>query len=726
MASAFGGLVSLPAVELTDGWRAAEADEDLRRTYYEEAFDDGGWEPMTVPSHWRSLAAFAESDGPLLHRCHFEHPVPESGRRAWLTFEGLFYQGDHWLDGGYLGDTEGYFMPHTFEVTEALRQRTEHVLASEVACAPQADKTAKRNITGVFQHWDGLQAGWNPGGVWRPVRIEETGPVRIAQLRVLCREATAERAIVSFRATLDSDEARTVQVQSTVGKLYHGAERSLARGTNTIDWTLTVERPALWWPHALGTPTLHDVRVAVNLAADDGGALSDERKMRTGLRTVRLRNWICSVNGERLFLKGANHGPTRMALAEASPEELRGDIELAVETGLDLVRLHGHITRPELYDAADEMGVLLWQDMPLQWGYARGIRRQAVRQVQAAVDLLAHRPSIAVWCGHNEPLAIEGTEWNRARRGRTAFGLKATAAQQLPTWNKSVLDSSLKRAFQRADGTRPVVAHSGVVPHLPRLDGTDAHLYFGWDWGEERSFPAFCRAVPRMVRFVSEFGAQAVPSGKGAAFMEPDRWPTLDWERLEREHGLQKSRFDRYVPPADHPTYEAWQAATQRYQATVIKHHVEALRKIKYRPTGGFAQFFLADNYPAVSWSVLGYDRVPKLGLTTLREVCRPVIVVADRPPESLPVGAPLALDIHVVSDRREAVERAEVTAKLSWSGGDNAWRWTGDVPADSCVLVGTLQTVVPDAPGPVVLELELRRPEGELVTNRYESTIVD
>jgi len=40
--------------------------------------------------------------------------------------------GDVWLDGAYLGDTEGYFFPHTFEVTEHLRSRSEHQLAVEV------------------------------------------------------------------------------------------------------------------------------------------------------------------------------------------------------------------------------------------------------------------------------------------------------------------------------------------------------------------------------------------------------------------------------------------------------------------------------------------------------------------------------------------------------------------------------------------------------------------
>ena len=108
-----------------------------------------------------------------------------------------------------------------------------------------------------------------------------------------------------------------------------------------------------------------------------------------------MRNWIASVNGERLFLKGSNQGPTRMALAEATPAELARDVELALDAGLDLLRVHAHVTRPELYDAADEQGLLLWQDLPLQWGYARGIRKQAVRQAAAAVELLGHHPSIA-------------------------------------------------------------------------------------------------------------------------------------------------------------------------------------------------------------------------------------------------------------------------------------------------------------------------------------------
>ena len=185
-------------MELSGGWRAAVADEELRRQYPDVDFDDDAWEPVDVPGQWRSHPAFADDDGPLLYRTRFDFAAPsDDAARHWLTFDGIFYTSDVWLDGGYVGDTEGYFVPHTFEVTDALRAASEHTLALEVTCAPQRDRTAKRNITGVFQHWDCLDPDDNPGGIWRPVRVQSTGPVCIATLRVLCPVANPEQAVVA-------------------------------------------------------------------------------------------------------------------------------------------------------------------------------------------------------------------------------------------------------------------------------------------------------------------------------------------------------------------------------------------------------------------------------------------------------------------------------------------------------------------------------------------------
>jgi beta-mannosidase len=700
-------------VHLDGGWRAAVADDDLRRLFTDPSFADDDWEPIAVPGHWRSVNAFGESDGPLFYRTNFEHAGATPGERVWLTFDGLFYQGDVWLDGAYLGDTEGYFMPHTFDITEQLAARTAHTLAVEVTCAPQTDRSAKRNFTGVFQHWDCLDPEWNPGGIWRPVRVESTGPVRIRDLRVLCREATPERAVVVLRANLETVEGRTVTVRSSVGAVDHELSQPLAAGENHVEWTVTIDQPSLWWPWALGAQPMHDV--AVEVVVDE--QVSHRRSVRTGLRRVDLHRWICSVNGERLFLKGSNLGPTRMAIADATAEELVADVQLAKDAGLDLLRIHAHVTRPELYDAADAAGMLLWQDLPLQWGYARGVRKQAVRQARAAVQTLGHHPSIAIWCGHNEPMALDIEPGGQVGSGMAAA---AIAAQVLPTWNKSILDRSIKRALEQSDGTRPVVAHSGVFPHPPQFDGTDSHLYFGWYWGDEREFPKLCASMPRLARFVTEFGAQAVPAD--AAFCAPERWPDLDWEQLGRRHALQKAVFDRYVPPANYASFDEWREATQRYQATVVKHHIETMRRIKYRPTGGFAQFCFADAMPAVTWSVLGHDRQAKLGYIALAAACRPVIVVADRLPASVRPGATLDLDVHLVSDLRRPLDGCVVHARMVWTGGERAWTFGGDVGADECVLVGHIRTTVPHAPGPLSLFLELDGPAQ--ATNAYETVV--
>lgn len=713
----------LPALDLGGTWRAVVADEELRRRFPDPGLDDSSWPTLAVPGQWRSSEAFATSDGPLLYRCPFTAADPGADRRSWLELSGVFYQGDVWLDGAYLGDTEGYFAPHAFEVTDRLRERSEHLLAVEVACTRPADRRAKRNITGVFQHWDCIDPDWNPGGIWAPVQLRQSGPIRIASLLVTCREANEVQATLLLEAELDSLAATTAEVATTVTGpdgsevAVRVTDESLAAGTNRVLWSVTVEDPQLWWPHALGGQPLHTVTVTVG----GGGEVSDHRTVTTGLRQVRMRNLVLSVNGERLFLKGANCGPTRRALADATPDALAADVASARQAGLDLLRVHAHITRPELYQAADEAGVLVWQDLPLQWGYAR-IRRQAARQARQAVHLLGHHPSIAVWCGHNEPWTIDpeaGAGPSKADRNRYLTG------QALPSFNRTALDRSVRRALERADGSRPVIAHSGVLPHP--VAGTDSHLYFGWYHGHERDLPPTLARLPVLARFVSEFGAQAVPPT--AEWMEPDRWPDLDWGRLGEHHALQLGILDRHVP-RDGLTFDEWRDRTQAYQATVVRHHVEALRRLKYRPTGGFCVFLLADAQPGVTWALLDHERRPKAAYDALVAACAPVIVVADRPAASYQPGREVNLAVHVVNDRREDLD-AEATATLTWPGGERRWQWEGHAGADSVTKIGRVRAPIPaDCPdGPLRLELRVvyrHGPSGDAaeVTNAYTAQV--
>ncbi len=650
----------------------------------------------------------------MLYRRRFSLAPPGAGRRRWVELGGVFYQADVFLDGAYLGDPEGYFLPHTFDITALSHIDDDHLLAIEVACSPQRSHRGKRNITGIFQMWESIERTWNPGGIWRPVRVYDTGPVRIDRFRVLCRDADELRAHLLLHVALDSDVARPVVIRTLVdGRVVAEADRRLASGTNQVGWGIDIADPALWWPRALGDQPLTEVTVEVLV----DGEISHTCDRRTGLRHVAWNNWSCSVNGERLFLKGANLLPSRIALADATDDDLRRDIELAVETGLDALRVHGHIAPTPIYDAADEAGILLLQDFPLQWGYARSVRSQAVYQAEAAVDLLGHHPAIVQWNAHNDPVAagigIEGDSF-RTR-------LRYITAQQLPSWNKSVLDRWVKRSIEQADPTRLVVPHSGVLPHLPRLDGTDSHFYFGWYHGDVNDVDRLARAVPRLVRFMSEFGAQAVP--EAADFIDTDGWPDLGWAELEERYGLQKWVFDERVPPEEFASFDEWRRATQVYQAELIRHHIELLRRLKYRPAGGFCMFSFNDPAPVVSWSVLDHERRPKLGWEALRAACRPVIVVADRPPPIVAPGDELALDVHVVNDLRTPLPGAEVTVVASWAGSSRRWRFGGDIAADDVTRVGRVDLRVPNTLGAMTIDVTLSG-DGVDADNRYATAV--
>ncbi len=712
-------LSTLAGMELGGAWRARVADDELRRDGVGLDLDDGDWPLVSVPGHWRLHEPFRDSDGPLLYRHRFTHPRPAEGERVVVTFHGIFYQADVWLDGAYLGDPEGYFAPHSFDVTDLCRLGEEHVLAVEVSCSrAPADGTPRRNLTGAYQDPAFVDGTWNPGGLWREVTVDTTGPVRIDRCRVLCRDANSTRAHLRLAARLDSDEPRTVRVTTLVdGTVAAAQEHSLATGANEVAWNLDVAKPQLWWPWSLGDQPL--VEVAVVVAVD--GVPSHRHSVRTGLREVAFDDWILTVNGERLFTKGVNLGPAHLDVAGIAAAAVRHDVELAREAGLDLVRCRGHVAPGPLYDAADELGVLVWQDLPLTGRHVRAARRHASEQARAAVDVLGHHPSIALWCAHDDPTATPAAAAVRRRPLRRAA---ATAARHLPTWNTAILDPAVKRALERADESRPVVVASGLPPRFPRLEGTDRHLRLGWGRGDERDLSGLAAVVPNAVRFVGAFGAQSVPDTPGMAEAAgADSFPLLDWERIRHHHGGDVEALLRHLPPDDHATFDEWREATLRYQAQLLRHHIETLRRLKYRPTGGFCCSSLADPSPMISTAVLDHRRRPKPAYAALTDACRPVIVVADRLPEQVAPGDALALDVHVVSDLHRLLESVECRAVLRWPGGNHTWTWRGDVPPDDCVRVGTIQFLVPGATGELWLDLSLEHGD-EVATNRYEAVI--
>ena len=385
--------------ELDGQWWAAPADESRRRTLPDPGAPMDGWVAVDVPAQWADQPQLVDVRGEVLHRVEFELPAAGTTDRTWLVLDGVAGTADVWMDGELLGDTDAPYLQHAFEITDVLALHERRLVALDVSCPPPKE-SSRRDLLGSLTARD----GGAPGGVWRPVRTELTGPVRLGDLQVRCTSASHQRGEFRLRASLDTLLPRTVTVRTTVTGP-HGTttdERAvpLAAGLNRQEWSVPVVDLVRWWPHSLGTPSTVEVRTEVVLADEDpergDDTVSDVVTRRSGLRNVVREPGGWRVNGELLFLQGVtlrDRGPGAPGLEER--------LRQVVAVGADLVRVVGRPPSPALLDLADELGLLVWADLPVVGHQHRSTVPRAVRQARRLVASTSHHPSVAVWCCHD-------------------------------------------------------------------------------------------------------------------------------------------------------------------------------------------------------------------------------------------------------------------------------------------------------------------------------------
>lgn len=401
------------------------------------------WQAVELPDEWSAVPGLDASRGVLV-RSRFATPAMEDGERLWVEAGGIADQADLWLDGAYLGDQDDYFRAHSYDITDLSRLADEHELLLEVN-------------------------GGDHAGIWRPVELRTTGPVHVDSLRVLTRDIADDNAHVLVSVGVDSAAALSCEIVTMVdGVTVDSRRRSLSKGQNEIAWNIDLASPRLWWPWFLGTQELVDVNVALSV----DGAVSDTRAVRTGLRQVTFQNWTCTVNGERLFLDGAWVDRPTVNLARATADEVAAPVRRARERGVDLLRVHAHVAHPAFYDAADEEGILLLQDLPVRGAGRRG-RKVSARWTAGVVDTLGHHPSVMAW-------------------------------------HHRALDQFTRRGLGKADPTRDAVGHLSTL--LPPSTRAKVGAWLGTIDAVTRTAPEVSvRAVPNLARFVTHEELELVP-----------------------------------------------------------------------------------------------------------------------------------------------------------------------------------------------------------------------
>ncbi|MBI5879238.1 MAG: glycoside hydrolase [Chloroflexi bacterium] len=656
----------------------------FRGNYY----SDEQWLTVSVPGHWQQHPQLATYTGKVVYRKRFTL-TPEKGKRYRLRLNGVFYFYVAYLNGFRLGENEGYAFGREFDITPHLNARTpDNELLIEVECADESNKSAKRQITGVFSHWDCLDPAANPGGIWQSVEIVETGPVYISDFRLtpvrnddvirLADENPPDT--LELRADIVANSLApsapvyrvTFTPHNFEGKPFSIAWRAnCAPGDNTVTRFFKLEHPKLWWTHDLLDPNLYTVRVET-FGDELLRSRYDAWEFRWGLRTFEMHDFVPYLNGHRFFLKGNNYPPGDTRMATMTRERYAQDLQLAKDANMNFLRVHGHVEKREFYEVADELGILIWQDFPLQWAYDHCIVPQAERQVQLMINTLYNHPSIGIWCMHNEPIGLVDTShYNPLALLRAGF------SSYIYSWDRNVLDTRLKRVAERVDPTRFVLRASGKWA-LPWMSDTDSHFYFGWyktGDGPKRRFETLTRIFPGTLQFATEFGAQSFPNLESAVkFMDADI-QKIDWKLMQERYHFQPDQMADWYDWRSARSLPDLIAMSQEYQIDLNQYYVDWLRYHKYRPCGGFAAFVFLDSNPAVQWSLVDYWRVPKRSYDAMKTALNPEYAFAQFKQDAYRAGEAITASIFAVNDSLWSYERVTVAARVLDEAGQTAWQ---------------------------------------------------
>lgn len=701
--------------------------------FIDASYDDSGWTEIDVPGHWQENPEFSEYPEKMIYRKTFDLDEAPLKGRTFLKFGGIFYFCRVWVNGKYLGEHTGYFAPFEFDITDIVKEKG-NVIAVFVRCEIERDINAKKQVLGVFANWDCKPDDIQPGGIWQDVEIIKKPDTRIEQLRVKdfeISEGTEATAVVVLE--LGGVKKKDIEIEWKIkpanfeGETIAGehVHNSFVGGTEEIAFEVSIPHARLWWPNGHGEQNLYTLQANIKV----GDEQLDVANVRFGIRTVQMKDFIMHVNDRRIFCRGSNYAPGNIRIASADRKLYEQHVAKMVEANLNMIRVHAHVEKNEFYDVCDEMGILVWQDFPLQWYYDSVMDEQAVTQIKEMVELLNSHPSVAVWCCHNEPFKTVGevTVIDAIKGNKIQEFITGVTSLMTGNHNKDVLDERLEEAVIDSDASRPVVKHSGIIGVV--RGGTDSHLYFGWYFGTMRMLKSFAAVSSRPLRFITEYGTQAYPNIE--TFMEMQDSETienLDWDLLQKKFMLQKRIMDKYVPPVKNGTLNEYIEVSQWYQARVTKYYNEYFRSIKYEPCGGAVHFLFNDCCPAISWAVIDFQRREKKAYQSLKESFRPVLGMAEFPRRWYPAGESISLRLVVVNDTYNEYK----DATLSWAFYDDNNKCYAEgiksinITSDGKHAAGRARWESMGAPaGGYALVLKLSLPgERDPIVNQYEFEI--
>jgi beta-glucuronidase len=339
-------------------------------------FDTSGL--LNVPGDWntqRESLLFYE--GTVWYKRSFDYAKSENSR-VFLHFGACNYLAVVYLNGEEVGRHEGGFTPFDFEITDRVRPRGNFLVVRV------NNVRAKDQVPTVNTDW------WNYGGITRPVTLVEVPATFIQDYSIQLEKGSTHqiRGWVRLNGPHVSQRVTIKIPEAGIAKVFQTDTGGHAEFSFPADLKL-------WSPD---NPKLYGV---------DINSESDHVTDQIGFRSIEVRGRDILLNGKPVFLRGISiheESPKRPGRAW-SEEDARTLLSWAKELGCNFVRLAHYPHNEAMIRMADQMGVLVWAEVPVYWTIQwtnPDTLRNAQNQLQEMIARDHNRASLIIYSVANE------------------------------------------------------------------------------------------------------------------------------------------------------------------------------------------------------------------------------------------------------------------------------------------------------------------------------------
>ncbi|TKJ47525.1 beta-glucuronidase [Candidatus Aerophobetes bacterium Ae_b3a] len=345
--------------------------------------------------------------GPTWHFKKFYVPSSWKEKLVWFRIGAANYYAKVWINGKFIGEHEGGYLPFQFEVTDKVTFGKENFLSVKVDNQLSPERVPPGNIP-EEEHPRSVRQRSYPdvnfdffpyGGIHRPVYLFCT-PLDYIEDIAVTTSIEGKKGLIKYRITKKGGEAKEAFIH--LGDENTRLDQKTEFRGNMAEGQLTIDEATFWSPD---NPHLYEM--VVELLSPEG-APNDEYTLSIGIRTIEVKNDRLYLNGEPIFLKGfGKHEDFPIIGKGLSLPLIAKDYSLMKWIGANSFRTSHYPYSEEMMNMADKEGFLVIDEIPaVGLFFGKGNKRRLSLCKQYLRELIArdkNHPSVIMWSIANEP-----------------------------------------------------------------------------------------------------------------------------------------------------------------------------------------------------------------------------------------------------------------------------------------------------------------------------------